>query len=204
MSNIVGFGIFTWEGFERRSNRYGSFTLCSKDYNETTTVEPFLNDLSGFQGKRVRIVAKIITARESGHLGDKILGIYPSMPEIGEEIEIGVGIFNCKESTWNNFNEIFLLPNDGRNKFWIDPHILYQLHDQTVEIYIEETDMDFSVFDMPKVSNDVVGVAVEGSMQFKTLNNKVTVGANIKPVRGTKGTFSISPYEAGEYVKIIE
>jgi hypothetical protein len=34
---------------------------------------------------------------------------------------------------------IGIVPGDGRSELWLDPRILYVLHDQTVELLIEQT-----------------------------------------------------------------
>jgi hypothetical protein len=39
---------------------------------------------------------------------------------------------------------VIMAPDDGRERFWIDPRQLYKLHDQTVELYMEETTEKFS------------------------------------------------------------
>jgi hypothetical protein len=39
---------------------------------------------------------------------------------------------------------VVLRPGDPRDELWIDPRKLYRLHDQTVELLIEETEDAFS------------------------------------------------------------
>jgi hypothetical protein len=45
---------------------------------------------------------------------------------------------------WTTAPTIRLVPGDGREVFWFDPHKLYRLHDQTIDLFIEETTDDFS------------------------------------------------------------
>lgn len=48
------------------------------------------------------------------------------------------------EESWDDDPNIALVPGDGRETMWIDPRLLYRLHDQTVDVFIEETTDDFS------------------------------------------------------------
>lgn len=136
----LGKGIFTWEGAERRSNRYGSFSLWETDYASTAScvVEWASDAAKALASKKVRLFAHILEVRESGHIGDLFLSIFPSTPDVGEIIEIGIGTFIPGEGIYL----VTLQPSDGRGDLWIDPRILYRLHDQTVEIFAEETDLD--------------------------------------------------------------
>lgn len=137
---MVGYGIFCWGGEERRSNRYGSFTLTDSDYNNTTTVTPKVNIPDELLGKRVRVVCKVVESRKSGHIGDLFLNIFPSQPEVSEEIELGIGFLHATVCDWSPEHlTIYLIPEDGRKMLWIDPRILYRLHDQTVKVFMEET-----------------------------------------------------------------
>lgn len=131
-----------WDGHERRSNRYGSFFLCSLT-SEGKEKEPFRLYPENLppQGARVKIQVRVKKTRKSWHMGDIALGVYPTTPKKGATIVLGVGDFSLspsydpKEAT----EALSLVPSDGRDEFWFDPRILYQLHDQTVEVYAEET-----------------------------------------------------------------
>lgn len=143
MSTPVGRGIFTWNGSERRSDRYGSFVLSGADYNQTTSCSPKLDfeALQPFLGRRVRLTCKVLETRPSGHIGDLFLGIKPSTPEVGDLIELGVGHVTTAPCGWSEpVSCVILQPEDDRQKFWMDPRILYRLHDQTVELYAEATE----------------------------------------------------------------
>lgn len=129
-------GIFSWPGEERRSNRYGFVGLWPNDYEHTASVLPDVDlfALRLLQGRRVRMAAKVLEARESGHIGDFFRGIYPSKPDVGEVVYLGEGTLvlgNCA-----GVPLVGLQPDDGREHDWIDPRALYRLHDQTVELEI--------------------------------------------------------------------
>jgi len=141
----LGVGILSWNGSERRSNRYGVITLCPANYEETAFFpvswdEDLLQELNG---KRVRLTATIRETRKSGHCGDRFLKVFPSLPKVGDSINFGVGTLTLE------FNEktraVGLRPGDGRDQLWIDPRKLYRAHDQTVELYAEETNLPFSL-----------------------------------------------------------
>jgi hypothetical protein len=142
----VGHGVFGWNGTERRTDRYGAFVVDAKPYESNERVANFL-DASGLQsliGKRVHVRCKVVTNRVSGHIGDLALKIKPSKPEVGEEVDLGVGVLGLEVAGYGGLTAIVLQPGDGRPHFWIDPHKLYRLHDQTVDVFIEATDADFS------------------------------------------------------------
>jgi hypothetical protein len=146
MAERVGFGNLTWDGGERRTDRYGSFVLEHVTYEGKDRVAAFtdLKVLRTLVGKRVHIRCVVRAARKSGHVGDLFHQIFPSMPEVGETVDLGVGILKLADAGFNNLTSIVLEPNDGREHFWIDPRKLYRLHDQTVDLFVDETDTDFT------------------------------------------------------------
>jgi len=159
MTEIVARGIFQWDGAERRTDRYGTFVIVAHDEDtafdrdgvkhvfsdwEADEKDAFLDTakVARYVGKRTRITARVINTRQSRHIGDLFRGIKPSMPDIGEEIDLGAGEFFTEPSTWpagGCCGEIFigLRPDDGRADDWFDPRKLYRLHTQTVEIALE-------------------------------------------------------------------
>jgi len=129
----VGTGIFGWPPYERKSDRYGFFFLDSgKACLETKNV-------LGLVGRRVRLSAVVIEARDSKHVGDLFHGIFPSRPSVGEVVDMGTGTLSLGPKSDGTQGEmvIGLVPEDGREYFWIDPRKLYRLHDQTVELWAE-------------------------------------------------------------------
>lgn len=177
----VGFGIFGWEGQERRSNRYGAIHLADSPYDGPESVEVF-HDTAALQnllGRRVRITCKVVESRKSGHVGDAFLKILPSQPKVGEEIDLGVGILGL-EKGYDDTPDILLRPGDGREELWMDPRKLYRLHDQTVDVFVEETSDDFTP--MAEIGEAGKGAIDngDGSYQLKT-KAKTAAPIKIKP-----------------------
>lgn len=168
---LVGVGILSWNGLERRSNRYGSIHLYNKTYKGEHPGVPVRHDyltLLRFETKRVRIVAKVIESRESGHIGDIFLGIRPSKTEVGACIDLGIGTLETIMNTYDQRPDLVLHPDDGRSELWFDPRLLYRLHDHTVEIYMQETDEKAVAATVE--ASDGKPAAVEtgdGALQFK-------------------------------------
>lgn len=139
-------GIFTWASEERRSDRYGFITVMRECFNENSTSMASITDMASLAlltNKRACITVKVIETRESGHIGDIFRGIFPSTPDVGQEFSLGVGKLLVKPADWSPIGiEIGLYPDDGREDDWLDPNILYQLHDQTVEITVTEASSD--------------------------------------------------------------
>jgi len=166
---LVATGIFMWEGLERRSDRYGRFYACSSTLNGNVEVQPTfeVEAAEALNGKRVRITVEVVSARESGHVGDMFHGISPMKPKKGDVIDLGVGIFDVGRN-YNNDPDIGLRPNDGRSAWWINPNQLYKLHDQTVNVFVEETQDEFTPSAFPgAVSEDEAISNGDGSFQTK-------------------------------------
>lgn len=169
----IAHGVFMWGADERRSDRYGAFLLCPATFRNEIVAKPtFDRELAkDLKGKRVRIKVKVVKSRESGHAGDLHLGIKPSRPEKGEEIDLGVGTFDSETVSWEPLCPTILLrPGDDRDRFWLDPRKLYRLHDQTVDVFVEETTDEFSP--RPEVENvrdpsELISNG-DGSLQTKT------------------------------------
>lgn len=142
----INMGVFMWHAEERRSSRYGGFYLCCQPYNSNPVLEFIQCDEEGLQalrGHKVHIKAKVIDNRKSGHIGDLSLEIRPSKPEVGEVVDLGVGILELGRPLEPGYSPVFFLkPGDGRRAFWLDPHKFYRLHDQTVEVTVEDTNLN--------------------------------------------------------------
>ncbi len=187
----VGHGIFTWEGSERRSRRYGFFALLGENFNTDafSRIEFDLTYLQQVQGQRVRLKAVVREARKSGHIGDLILKIEPSQPEPGEEIELGVGTLRLERDPALGWT-FGVQPSDGREVFWVHPQKLYRLHDQTVDLYVEPTsDLEHEAPDLPLTGEMAVAVGdgqslqVVGRLPSRVLPTTVSLG---------EGLFSLS------------
>lgn len=136
-------GIFGWHADERRSNRYGAFHATKTGYADVPAGVPTVTHretIRSLEGRRVRVVAKVIETRASGHIGDLFLGLFPKPAPIGAEIELGIGTLRTAPNDYNQTTlELLIEPDSPRDEFWIDPRLFYALHDQTVEIWAEES-----------------------------------------------------------------
>lgn len=144
----IGSGIFSWCSSERRSGRYGTFFLAPSDFGERVQRDVHLDvdALRALEGRNVRIALRILESRPSGHAGDHFLRIFPGTPpDAGIVVELAVGRLLLADHGHHDVDYhptqvgIGTAPNDGRTQLWFDPRILYMLHDQTVELLIEET-----------------------------------------------------------------
>jgi hypothetical protein len=206
----LGHGVFTWSGSERRSDRYGAFNLCAEPYEGKVVTQVTYDKALAkeLEDKRVRVLVKVVETRESGHLGDIFLGILPSTPEVGEEVDLGVGILHTEPCEWDKkVTSTFLVPGDPptRETFWFDPNKLYRLHDQTVDVFIEETDAEFTPGWTPSAKQGD-GMIANGDGSFQAKNIEVASGTKIAPKveRLGQGLFQLSSdYERGEHVEFL-
>lgn len=179
----IGFGVLTWDRDERVSNRYGSVALVTAPYDseDVCTRDLALSEMAGLVGERVRLWAVVTETRKSGHIGDLFLGVEPSTPEVGEAIELGVGLFALERSSWDiSTPNIVLVPGDDRAELWMDPRKLYRAHDQTVELHAEVTDADFT----PKAELECEdpGCVSTGEADGSLQNKKIADPRRVCPV----------------------
>lgn len=118
-------GTLSWPRSERISDRYGSIHLTPN------VPEAELETLAGL---RVSITGVVVETRQSGHLGDFARGIFPTTPDVDERFDLGTGMLETDRV--EGAVCFGLRPDDGRDHDWFDPHVLYRLHDQTVEIEV--------------------------------------------------------------------
>jgi hypothetical protein len=194
-----GYGIFMWTSHERRSNRYGAFYLATQNYDETVTVKADLHDdLNALVGKRVKVSCRVLANRVSGHVGDLFLNIFPTTPELGEIVELGVATL-ALEPTDGGEMQIVMVPNDQREELWIDPRLLYHLHDQTVGLYVRETDEPFSP--VPVLDERAPdGAKIVGAGTFQTKRTPLPQDVLVEPVITPlgDGLFEVSFGEQGD------
>lgn len=201
---LIGKGIFGWGGLDRQTRRYGGVQLEGQDYEQNATSEVEVNQeaILSLQG-RVRLYGKVIESRVSGHVGDKFIKVKPTQPEVGEIVELGVGHLGLEPCAYSSIPCILLKPEDGRREFWMDPHKLYRLHDQTVELYAEETELPchdaphFEVESGIKANGD-------GSFQVSGLNPDEIgkVLPKVQKVQGMEHTFMMtSDFSEGEDIE---
>ena len=140
MTTITIRGVLTWHAKERRSDRYGGIGLLERapasiDDDDVPCVS--LAKLRPLIGRTVKVTAWVREARESFHIGDIARGISAKgRAKVGEPIDLGQGELIDVEIA--DDMEQFLFCRDGREKKndWIDPRLLYRLHNQTVDVEV--------------------------------------------------------------------
>jgi hypothetical protein len=171
----LGTGMFMWDRVERVTSRYGTVYLTNQNWFETSEsqVNWHPESADSLIGKKVKISCKVLQARTAQHCGDLFLEIIPTTPEVGEVIVLGIGKL-CTRKTEDSIG-VSILPEDNREKYLFDPKILYRLIEQTVEIFIEETDEDeHSAPVYEEVDEDCVISLGDGNIQTKGKNkNKI-------------------------------
>ena len=188
----VAHGILGWDGFERRSDRYGSIVITDAPYAGHERTEAFMDNeaLKGLVGKRVRLTCRVVAARASTHIGDIFLCVYPSTPDVGEVVDFGVGTLSIGPG-YGGQPSIVLQPGDGRQTLWLDPRKLYRLHDQTVDVFVEETEEDFTAAPKLELGESGVKDTEEGAYQMKTKSQAYKTTTCVEPLGG--GRFLLKP-----------
>jgi hypothetical protein len=129
----LGTGTFGWHRFERQSDRYGTVGLwddndLAADYVEGIKKVPL--------GTRGALRAEVLEQRESGHIGDLARGIDTRQRvDEGNVVTLGEGTFireNYARGTYAGVQ-----PYEPRDTDWLDPKLLYQLHDSEVRLFFE-------------------------------------------------------------------
>lgn len=138
--NLIARGVFSWHPAERITTRYGAFMINKESYNGDVASNYQYQDIAkvaSLVGKRVKVLASVFESRPSGHIGDLFLGIYPKQPLVGDTVKLGLGVLDyVKDKDRPEWSEFVLHPEDAREQLWIDPYKLYNLHDQTVDLWI--------------------------------------------------------------------
>lgn len=133
---LLGIGVLTWARGERVSDRYGSVYLMPEGHNSMIQDEsyiPLSHDADG-QG---RLITEVIATRKSTHIGDLFRGFFPETPEVGNRFTLGEGTLWFETEDWGD--QVGLAPDDDRDTDWLDPAVLYQVHEQTVRLLFERT-----------------------------------------------------------------
>jgi len=126
---LIGRGVLTWNKLERISDRYGTVWL-HQDGTEEAPVELHIPKGRG------TLVALVIDARESDHIGDLFRHIYPVTPKTGDRLELGTGEAFAEKKGRSPLS-IGVKPDDGRKNDWLDPEKLYRCHNSLVELIWE-------------------------------------------------------------------
>jgi len=142
---LIGRGILTWDGKERRSDRYGFVYLLSKGNSFSQKGEWELAPMAlrhSDIGTRCTLRALVTATRQSRHIGDLFHGVFPKTPSVGEVITLGTGLLSAEPGPDGGI-QVGLRPfDDDRTTMWLDIKALYRCHEQTVELRyvpLEET-----------------------------------------------------------------
>lgn len=122
----LGTGMLDWEREERISDRYGLVELFLRP-GELVKLNRVTEQLHG------KLVAIVREARVSHHIGDLFHDVRPTIPEVGERVELGTGAIFFEDDA------VGLVPDDHRGTLWLNIRALYRLHNQTVTLYFEES-----------------------------------------------------------------
>lgn len=123
----LGTGVLDWDSEERISDRYGLVKLFDQPGPAKTAIT--LRQLTG--GAHGRLVSVVRETRDSAHIGDLFHRVFPSKPELNEQIVLGKGTLFFENGG------VGLLPDDGRDTLWLNIHALYRVHTQTVTLFFE-------------------------------------------------------------------
>jgi hypothetical protein len=134
---LLGVGTLTWDGSERRSDRYGMITLFDENsYGGKIGPKVKFNEdnIRGNVGKEGELIFEVTETRDSTHIGDLFRGFSPTTPEIGQSIKLGEGRLVRGRTSWCGIT-LGLEPSDGRDNDWLNPEALYNAHEQTEKLY---------------------------------------------------------------------
>lgn len=141
----LGTGQLNWCATERRSDRYGTVGLWV-DANPAIPDSkqeriPWNDEIYDAVGRFGYLYAYVIETRPSEHIGDLYHGIFPEEPEVDERIDLGPGeLITVPADNPNAPPYVGLRPQDDRETWWLHPHSLYRLHQQTVRLCFAEED----------------------------------------------------------------
>jgi hypothetical protein len=133
----LGRGHLSWPAGERRSDRYGTVTLFEVGrYREP--YPPSVLKIDGLPVERhAKLKARVVEQHRSDHIGDFFRGIRPPAepPPCDSVWTLGEGrVFLDPHA---DMPGVGLVPDDRRDNDWLDPHVLYTLHSQVVDLWLE-------------------------------------------------------------------
>lgn len=173
---LIGTGHLTWEMVERQSGRYGTVELtpptelgdggaASQGEGEDVFVA-LTSNISGYG----RLSARIISPRESQHVGDRIRGFAPSFPNADELIVLGEGEAHY-DTGYNGCMCFGVKPLNGRRNFWMSPENMFRCHSSVVELLWESLEAPTNVVPFEEEECDgftFMTFPGEGFMQMTT------------------------------------
>ena len=133
---LIGTGALTWRREERLTDRYGSVmmdTHSSFDQQIADKATLYLATIKKYCGQYGQLVCEVLETRKSTHIGDLHRDIKPSTPEVGDMITLGTGkLFHEHRDGVDNVGLV-----GNRETDWLNPRMLYRVHEQTVNLYFE-------------------------------------------------------------------
>ena len=137
MSITLGSGVFSWNRYERVTDRYGSVLLLPEGGDSRSLLpqpsqinRELAKQCDGLKGK---LSVKVTATRESTHIGDFCRGLVPKTPKVGATIKLGEGVFFIEPAIEGGV-QIGVRPADGRASDWLNPKALYRAHEQSVHL----------------------------------------------------------------------
>lgn len=143
MSTMLGRGVLNWNRYERIGDRYGAIWLyrepMTEAFNPNANTER--HPWPALPAGRGRLVAEVLEARESPHIGDIARGLFPHTPKVGERILLGEGTLFLEDYDGKEGGcpALGLRPDEDRDYDWMDSKALYRCHNQTVALTFEPT-----------------------------------------------------------------
>jgi len=95
MSNkriLLGIGDLVWDAVERQTDRYGTVRLTNQEVKNGPEHDILIDRKHDeHQGKKGKLIAKVIWPVKSPHMGDLHRGLRPQTPKLFEEVLFGEG-----------------------------------------------------------------------------------------------------------------
>lgn len=139
MRYLLGTGVVTWQRRERVTDRYGAIFLTEIPDG------PVVEMPDCYDGQKGSFIACIREARQSQHIGDLFRGLTPPKEPlpVGTEIVLGAGTLFREGLSDIAGIAVGLRPHWILTRFekwrhdWLNPVSLYQVHNQTVDLFFE-------------------------------------------------------------------
>jgi hypothetical protein len=130
----LAIGILSWPRFERVTDRYGTVMIGESLDGVKDTARPHCKTFTVPAGEHGALCAEVLESRASRHIGDIVRGFYPHQTPRGSIRLLGRGrLFT--ETTEDGSQTVGVQPDDGRESDWMNPRVLYDLHEHTVRLF---------------------------------------------------------------------
>jgi hypothetical protein len=127
---VLGEGQLSWNGSERRSDRYGAVGLYSDaDWKVCANSQPLHCQI--YSGTRGVLRAVVLETQDADHCGDLTHGWHVGGAKVGDVYELGEGVLFFDHE---GGEKVGVRPEDGRDTLWLDGPNLYKCHSQTVRL----------------------------------------------------------------------